>query len=59
MQFEYLIPICVLKSPYWILFGLFDSPCVGIGPHMKEGVKHDIHIKRKSYKFEILGEWVV
>ena len=38
MQFEYFIPICVLKSPYWILFGLFDSPCAVIGPHMREGV---------------------
>ena len=28
--------------------------------HMREGVKrHDIHIKSKSYKLELLGELIV
>ena len=27
-----------------------------MGPHIGKGVKHDIHIKLKSYKFELLGE---
>ena len=34
------------------LFGLFDSPRVGMGPHLREGVKrYDIHIKSKSYNY--------
>ena len=32
----------------------------GMGPHMREVVKkHDIHIKPKSYKLELLGKLVV
>ena len=32
-------------------FDLFDFPCAGMRPHVREGVKkHDIHIKPKSYK---------
>ena len=40
------------------LCGLFDSPYAGMGcMHAREGVKkHDIHIKPKSYKLELLGE---
>ena len=43
------------------LCGLFDSPHVWVwGMHEREGVKkHDIHIKPKSYKLELLGEFVV
>ena len=42
------------------LFGLFNSPLAGMGLHVREGVKmHDIHIKSKFYKFELLGELVV
>ena len=42
------------------MFDLFDSPRAGMGPHMREGVKkHDIHIKLKSYKLELLGKLVV
>ena len=61
LQFEYLIPICVFESPWWI-YGLFDSPRAWVWGrmHVREGVKkHDIHIKLKSYKFELLGELVV
>ena len=48
------------ESPRKTLFGLFDSPCAGIRPHVREGVKrHDIHNKPKSYKLELLGELVV
>ena len=36
-------------------FGLFDSPCVGTRPHVRDSVKLDIHIKPKSYKLELLG----
>ena len=50
LQFEYLILIYIFESPWWTLFGLFDSPwfvslfmCVGMEPHLKEGVKHDNH----------------
>ena len=51
--------ICNL-FPIWTLFGLFDSPLASMGLHMREGVKrHDIHIKLKSYKLELLGELVV
>ena len=39
--------------------GLFDSPHVGMGPHVRDSVKHDIYIKPKSYKLELLGELVV
>ena len=39
---------------------LNDSPRAGMGPHVREGVeKHDIHIKSKSYKLELLGELVI
>ena len=39
-------------------FDLFDSPCASIRPHVREGVKKfDIHIKPKSYKLELLGEF--
>ena len=48
MQFEYLILICVFECSWWTLFGLFDSPHAGIVPHVREGVKQDIHIKLKS-----------
>ena len=41
------------------MFGLFDSPRADMRPHMREGVKYDIHIKFKSYEFELLGELVV
>ena len=42
------------------MFSLFDSPHVGMGPYMREGVKkHDIYIKLKSYKLELLGELIV
>ena len=42
------------------LFGLFDSPCAGIGLYVKEGIKrHVIHIKLKSYKLELLEKLVV
>ena len=42
------------------LFGLFDSPRAGMGLHVREGGKmHDIHIKPKSYNFELLEELVV
>ena len=41
------------------MFGLFDSPRAGMEPHVRDGVKHDIHIKLKSYKLELLGELVV
>ena len=42
------------------LFGLFGSPCAGMRLHVREGVKkYDIHIKPKSYKFELLGELVI
>ena len=54
-----LFPICRFESPWRTLFGLFDSPRVGMRPHVREGVKmHDIHIKFKSYKLELLGELV-
>ena len=33
---------------------------MGMGLHAREGVKeHDIHIKIKSYKLEILGELAI
>ena len=58
--FAILIPICLFESPKRAVFGLFDSPCASMGLHMREGVKeHDIHIKPKSYKLELLGELVV
>ena len=41
------------------MFGLFDSPRAGMGPHVKDGIKHDIHIKLKSNKLELLGELIV
>ena len=42
------------------IFDLFNSPCVGMGSHVREGVKkHEIHIKLKSYKLKLLGEFVV
>ena len=42
------------------MFDLFNSSRAGMGTHMREGVtKHDIHIKLKSYKLELLGELVV
>ena len=59
LQFEYLIPICVFENLYWTPFDLFDSPRAGMRHHVREGVKHDIHIKPKSYKLELLGELVV
>ena len=37
----------------------FDSPCAGMGLHVREGMEHDIHIKLKSYKLELLEELVV
>ena len=55
-----LIPICLFESSCRTIFGLFDSPRVGMWPHVREGVeKHDIHIKLKSYNFELLGKLVV
>ena len=37
------------------MFGIFDSLHTGMGPHMMEDVKkHDIHIKLKSYKLNLL-----
>ena len=38
---------------------MLNSPHAGMRPHVREGMKHDIHIKLKSYKFELLGELVV
>ena len=50
-----LIPIFIWKS-------IMDanSPHAWVWGHMhvREG-KHDIHIKLKSYKFELLGELVI
>ena len=37
---------------------LFDSPRAGMGLHVREGV-HDIYIKPKSYKLELLGELAI
>ena len=52
-----LFLICRFESPRRTLFGLFDSPHVGMKPHMREGVKmHNIHIKPESYKLGLLGE---
>ena len=53
-----LIPICLFEV-HEGLFGLFDSPRAGMGPHMRKGVeKHNIHIKLKSYKLELLEKLV-
>ena len=36
------------------------SPCVGMGPHVREGVKkHDIHCESKSDRLKLLGKLVV
>ena len=57
-------PSLAIESPFVYLkvheelFGLFDSPCAGMGPHVREGVeKHDIHFKPKFYELELLGSW--
>ena len=39
-----LFPICRFESPWRTLFGLFDSPRVGIILHMRECVKCIIFI---------------
>ena len=53
-----LLPICLFESPW--TFDLFDSPSASMWPQVRKGVKkHDIHIKHKSYKLELLGEMVV
>ena len=39
-----LFPICLFKSPWRTLFGLFDSPHAGIGLHVRESVKDMIFI---------------
>ena len=55
-----LFTICLFDSPWRTFFSLFDSPHAGMGPHVRKNVKrHDIRIKPKSYKLELLGELVV
>ena len=39
LQFEYLIPNFLFESPWRILFRLFESACVYMGPHVRDGVK--------------------
>ena len=39
-----LFPICLFESLGRTLFGLFDSPCIGMRLHMREGVKDMIFI---------------
>ena len=42
------------------LFGLFDISRAGMELHVRYDLKrHDIHIKHKSKKLEVLGELVV
>ena len=44
----------------FVCIDLFDSPCAGMGLHVREGVKqHNTHIEPNSFKIDPLGKLIV